>query len=164
MNAIEIIVREQNTTLEILKTVVADFTDKEMLARPCPGANHPIWQIGHLCVAETNIVNAIKPGAMPELPAGFADKFANKKTNHIDDPKQLATKQQVMDLFIKTHQATMAFTKTLTEADLDKPAPERFVKMMPTVGDLLAMQSWHAMMHIGQIQVARRKLEKPVLM
>lgn len=92
-----------------------------------------------------------------------ADKFANKKTNHIDDPKQLATKQQVVDLFIKTHQAAMAFTKTLTDADLDKPAPESFRKFFPTVGDLMSLQATHVMMHLGQIQVARRKLGKPIL-
>jgi len=97
------------------------------------------------------------------LPAGFADKFANKKTNHIDDPKQLGTKQQVMDLFVKTHQAAMAFTKSLSEADLDKPTPERFQKMCPKVGDLMELQTTHVMMHLGQIQVARRKLAKPIL-
>jgi hypothetical protein len=70
-----------------------------------------------------------------------------------------------MDLFIKTHQAVIAYTKSLTEADLDKPSPERFhARGLTKVADILEMQSWHAMMHIGQIQVARRKLGKPVLM
>ncbi len=163
MTAIESLVRSANGALEMMKMTLADFTEAEMLTRPCPGANHPLWQVGHLCVAETNIMNAVKPGAMPELPAGFADKFANKKTNHIDDPKLLATKQQVVDLFIKTHQAAMAFTKTLTDADLDKPAPENFRKMFPTVGDVMGLQATHVMMHVGQIQVARRKLDKPIL-
>ena len=80
MNAIESLVRSQNGALEMMKMTLADFTEAEMLTRTCPGANHPLWQVGHLCVAETNIINGVKPGAMPELPAGFADKFANKKT------------------------------------------------------------------------------------
>jgi hypothetical protein len=46
-----------------------------MLTRPVPGANHPAWQLGHLIVAETNAVNLVKPGAMPELPAGFGDRI-----------------------------------------------------------------------------------------
>jgi hypothetical protein len=163
MNAIEVLVRSQNGALEMMKMTLADFTEEEMLTRPCPGANHPLWQIGHLCVAETNIINAVKPGVMPELPAGFADRFANKKTNHIDDPKQLAPKQQVVDQFVKTHQAAMAFTQTLSEADLSKPAPENFRKMFPTVGDLMGLQATHVMMHLGQIQVARRKLGKAIL-
>jgi hypothetical protein len=164
MNAIELLVRSQNSALEMMKSTLADFTDAEMLTRPCSGANHPLWQIGHLCVAETGIGNAIKPGAMPELPAGFKEKFTNdKKTNLVDDPKQLATKQQVVDQFIKTHQAAMALTKTLSESDLDQPSPERFRNFFPTVGDLMALQATHVMMHLGQIQAARRKLGKPIL-
>ena len=57
----------------------------------------------------------------------------------------------------------MAFTKTLSEADLDKPAPEKMRKMCPTVGDVMSLQATHVMMHLGQIQVARRKLDKPIL-
>ena len=147
----------------MLKMTVADMSDQEMLARPCPAANHPLWQIGHLCVAETNIMNAAKPGCMPELPAGFAERFENKKTNNVDDPAKLATKQQVMDVFTKARAASVAAAKTLAEADLDKPSPERFQKMFPTVGDMVALQTSHVMMHLGQIQVARRKLGKPIL-
>jgi hypothetical protein len=164
MNAVDVLVRGQVAAMEMLKMTVADFTDEEMLSRPCPSANHPLWQIGHLCVAETGVMNAIKPGAMPELPAGFADKFANKKTNHIDDPKLLASKQQVMDLLVKTMQAVNATTRTFSDAELEKPSPERFQKFFPTVADVLQMESSHVMMHVGQIQAARRKLGKPVLM
>lgn len=165
MNAIELLVRNQNMALEMFKMTVADLTDQDMLTRPCPAANHSLWQIGHLCVAETNLLNGVKPGAMPALPAGFAEKFANdKKTNLVDDPKVLGTKQQIVDQFIKTHQAAMAFTKTLTEADLDKPAAEKVRNRMPTVADVVGLQAIHLTMHVGQIQAIRRKLGKPIVM
>jgi uncharacterized damage-inducible protein DinB len=163
MNTIDLLVRGAIGSGEMLKMTLADFTEAEMLTRPCPGANHPLWQLGHLCVAETNLINAVKPGSMPELPAGLAERFENKKTNGVDDPSKLATKQQLMDIFAKTRQATIAAMKTFSEADLDKPSPERFQKMFPTVGEILAMQTSHVMMHLGQIQVARRKLGKPIL-
>jgi DinB superfamily len=164
MNTIESITRGLNQSAEMLKNTVADFTDAELLTRPCPGANHPLWQLGHLCVAETNLVNGVNPGAVPELPAGFAARFENKKTNHIDDPAQLATKQQVMDLFTKIRAATIASLGKLSEADLDAPAPEKFRARLPKVGDVYALNIAHVMMHLGQIQVARRKLNKPILM
>jgi len=164
MNAVEVITHNLNISMGMLNLTIGDMSDAELLQRPVPAANHPLWQLGHLCVAETNIINMIKPGAMPELPSGFADRFQNKKTNHIDDPAQLASKQQVMELLGRAHQAIIAFVKTLSEADLDQPAPERFRKMFPTVGDLMEFQSMHMMMHLGQIQVARRKLGKPVIM
>ena len=54
-----------------------------------------------LCVAETNIINGGQAGRDAGIAGGFCGKFANKKTNHIDDPKLLATKQQVLNLFIR---------------------------------------------------------------
>jgi len=164
MNSIELLAKGLKQGQDMLAMTLSDFSEAEMLMRPCPGANHPIWQIGHLCVAETFITSSIKPGSMPELPAGFKEKFENnKKTNLVDDPKQLATKVQVMDLFAKTHGALIAFTKSLTDADLDKPAPEHFRKHFATVGETMMMQITHVTMHMGQIQVARRKLGKPVM-
>jgi len=164
MAILDILIHNLNRSLEMLKSTLADFTDEEMLTRPCAGANHPLWQIGHLCVAETFMINSIKPGAMPELPAGFFEKFENnKKTNLVDDPKQLATKQQVVDLLTRTRQATIAFVKTVSAAELEKPAPERFIKNFATVADLLMLPSSHFIMHMGQIQVARRKLGKPII-
>jgi uncharacterized damage-inducible protein DinB len=164
MNSIELIAKGLKQSHDMLMMTLSDFTEAEMLTRPCPGANHPLWQIGHLCVAETFITSTIKPGSMPELPAGFKEKFENnKKTNLVDDPKQLASKAQVLELFGKTHQALIAFTKSLSDADLDKPAPEKFKSHFATLGELMVMQVTHVSMHMGQIQVARRKLGKPVM-
>jgi hypothetical protein len=163
MHTIEFLTRSLTGSAEMLKMTIADMSDADLLTRPCPGANHPLWQLGHLCVAETNLMNGVKPGSMPELPAGFAARFENKKTNNIDDPKLLATKQQIVELFAKVRAATIATVQTLSEADLDKPAPEQFRKFFPTMGDLVGLQTTHVMMHLGQIQVARRKLGKPIL-
>jgi len=163
MNAIEILTRALTSSGEMMKMTLADFTDAEMLTRPCAGANHPLWQVGHLCVAETNIGNMIKAGSMPELPAGFAERFENKKTNHVDDPAQLASKAQLVEIFTKARAATIANLKNYSEADLDAPGPERLRRMAATVGEAFDMNAQHVMMHLGQIQVARRKLGKPIL-
>ena len=61
-----------------------DLSDADLLTRPVPGANHANWQIGHLIVAETKMMGACG-AAMPELPAGFAERY-NKNTATIDDP------------------------------------------------------------------------------
>jgi uncharacterized damage-inducible protein DinB len=57
----------------------------------------------------------------------------------------------------------VAFAKSCTPADLNKPGPERMARMAPTVGHVLGLLGNHYMMHMGQIQVLRRKLGKPVL-
>lgn len=148
--------------LEMLKMTLADFSEADMLVRPVPAANHAAWQLGHLAAAETSLVNSCTPGAAPELPAGFADKF-KKENSSIDDPKAFATKAQLLDILIKVRTASAAWVKTLTPADMAKPGPERMRHMCPTVGHIASLLPGHVAMHVGQFQVIRRKLGKPIL-
>lgn len=150
------------TNLEMLKSTVADFSDADMLTRPCPGANHPAWQIGHLINSEVGMLNAVKPGMAPELPAGFSDKF-KKDTASKDDPNFFPKKAELLDTFSKVRGATAQWVKGLSQADLEKPSPEKMRNWAPTIGHLTSMIPAHTMMHVGQLQVARRKLGKPVL-
>jgi hypothetical protein len=41
--------------------------------------------------------------------------------------------------------------------------PERLLRFAANVGQLCAMMPSHTMMHLGQFQVIRRKIGKPVL-
>jgi len=149
-------------SLETLKMTLADFSDADMLVRPCPGANHAAWQLGHLTNAETGMVNAVQPGALPAAPAGFVEKF-KKETASVADPKFFPGKAELVDAFSKARAATIAWAQSLSQADLDRPAPEKFLRFAPTVGLMLLMMPSHVMMHTGQFQVIRRKLGKPTL-
>ena len=51
----------------------------------------------------------------------------------------------------------------LSESDLQKASPERLRRMSNNVADIVVLLATHSAMHIGQIQVIRRKLGKPVL-
>jgi uncharacterized damage-inducible protein DinB len=146
----------------MLKMTIADFSDADMLARPTPLANHAAWQVGHLVVAERNLVNAFQPGAVLELPAAFTAKFT-KETSKVNDPAAFPKKAELIDALNNTRQATIAWAKGLSEADLDKPGPEKMKSFAPTIGHLLAMTPAHTMMHVGQFQVIRRALGKPVI-
>jgi hypothetical protein len=52
---------------------------------------------------------------------------------------------------------------TLKPEDLDRPGAERFKEIAPTVGHVLSLIGSHLTMHVGQMQVIRRKLGKPIL-
>jgi hypothetical protein len=145
---------------DMLKATLADFSDADMLGRPCLGANHPNWQFGHLINAETFMLNGM--GVSFELPAGFAEKYG-KSTAGIDDPAKFAKKDELLGLFDRTRVALVKFAREATQEQLDKPAPERIQRIAPTVGHLVLTTATHAAMHVGQFQVARRKLGKPVL-
>jgi hypothetical protein len=147
---------------DMLTMSVADFSDADFLVRPCPGANHASWQFGHLIVAETGMVNSIRPGAMPALPGGFEEKFS-KETVSLDDAKFFPVRKELVEQFTKTRGGTVAWIKSLSLADLDKETPERLRRFSPTIGQLLYMFGSHTAMHLGQIQVLRRRLGKPIL-
>ncbi|HWE96460.1 MAG TPA: DinB family protein [Tepidisphaeraceae bacterium] len=162
MNQSELSAELLKGNLEMLKGTLADFSDADMLARPCPGANHPAWQVGHLIGSEVSMLNALKPGSAPELPAGFLDRF-KKETAGNDDASFFPKKAELLDALSKVRAATITLAQGLTPADMDQPAPEKMRSWAPTVAHLLAMIPAHTMMHVGQFQVCRRKLGKPVL-
>ena len=145
-----------------LTSTVADFSDAEMLKRPCPGGNHAAWQIGHLIGAEARMVNAASPGAAPMPPASFTDKF-KKDTASIDDASFFPSKNELLETFGKQRDATIAWASKLSEADLAKPMPEPINRFAPTVGHLILGMPVHVAMHVGQFQAIRRALGKPVL-
>jgi hypothetical protein len=107
-------------------------------------------------------VNGCAGKTVIELPAGFAEKYARENTS-VDDPARLGTKADLLPLLEKVRGKTCQWVATLTPADLAKPAPERIRNRFPTVGHLLEAMPSHTSMHVGQIQVLRRKLGKPVL-
>jgi hypothetical protein len=162
MDQIELIADSLSRNLEMMQMTLADFSDADMLVRPVPGANHAAWQIGHLISAETRMISSYRKDGGGELPAGFAEKFS-KETCTKDDAGFFPDKAALVAQLAKTRASTIQWVKTLTPADLDKPGPERMQKMAPTLGHLLGLALGHTMMHMGQIQVTRRKLGKPIL-
>ena len=53
--------------------------------------------------------------------------------------------------------------ESLTDADLEKPGPERMRNVFPKVSNMLTLIGMHPMMHAGQFVPVRRRLGKPVL-
>ena len=165
MDAKQFILKNLSGNLSFLKDTLKDFSDADLFVRPCPGANHAAWQIGHLINAETHVVGAIDPKSATPLPEGFSDLF-KKEASNIDDPAKFgkfAKKEELLGLFEKARNSTIASLTALSPADLDKPTPEKFRGWATSYGELLARQASHVTMHIGQFQVIRRKLGKPIL-
>lgn len=136
-----------------------DLTDKEMLQRPCAGCNHINWQVGHLVASENGMINKAIPGALPELPAGFAEKYT-KETASSDDPSKFCTKDELLRLHKQQRSAALAALEKVSDQQLDGPSGFDFV---PTVGGLFSMLGSHWLMHAGQWAVVRRQLGRKPL-
>ena len=162
MAQMDLIANNLAGNFEMLKHHLADFSDADMLVRPVPGANHALWQLGHLLFFETMLCGLYAPQAAPKLPDDAKDVYG-KAGASIDDAARFIKKVDALKLLGQAHAALVAWAKTLAEADLAKPSPEAFRGWVPTVGDLVLGIAIHTTMHGGQIQVIRRKLGKPHL-
>jgi hypothetical protein len=136
-----------------------DLSDADLLRRPCPGCNHINWQIGHLIVAENNMMNKTVPGSVPQLPAGFAEKYT-KETATSDDAAKFFKKDELLKIHKQQRAATLAALDKLTDDKLDASTGMDFA---PTVGSVFSLQGSHWLMHAGQWVVVRRQLGRKPL-
>ncbi|MCC6239944.1 MAG: DinB family protein [Phycisphaerales bacterium] len=161
--ASEVLASLLENSLGTVKATLADFTDEQMLTRPSPKSHHPMWVILHLTMAEHRFIGAHNPN-MPPVPADLAAHYHKGKTLEnatlADYP---GGKKAVLGAFEATRKATIAWVRSLTPEQLEQPSKE-LAQMFPKLHNLIGMQVLHTMMHIGQCQVVRRVLDKPVLM
>lgn len=158
----ELIVSVLKNDPEFLKMTMADMTDAELIQRPVPNANNGLWQLGHLIASEAFMVNLCAGRTIIELPAGFADRY-KKETSGENNPAKLGTKADLLAQLGRVREATANWVGSLSAEEMATPAPEMLRQMCPTVGHVLFLFPTHVAMHLGQIQVLRRKLGKPVL-
>src|SRR5579872_3994156 len=90
----------------ICQGYLGDLTDSELLLRPVPGANHIAWQLGHLIVAEHDMMEEAYPGSMPALPAGFAEKYT-KDTSKLDSAGAFHPKSVYLSVAEQQRAATL---------------------------------------------------------
>ena len=136
-----------------------DMTDAELLVRPCPGANHINWQVGHLIESGHRHMGHVPGSAMPPLPEGFAPRY-KKDAAYVDDPAAFLTKEALLATYREQRSAQLALLDRQSEADLDQPTG---VPYAPTVGSMFALQGSHWLMHSGQWVIVRRLLGRPVM-
>lgn len=162
MTQLDVLVKNLTDNLEMLKHHLADFSDTDMMVRPVPAANHAAWQLGHLVFFEVMVCGMYELKGAPKL-ADDAKTLYGKDGASIDDPERFYKKEEGLNLLSQAHGVIVEWVKTLSEADLARPGPPPFKGWVDTIGDLLVAIPGHAMMHIGQFQVIRRKLGKKIL-
>ncbi len=139
-----------------------DLSDSDLLVRPVPGTNHIAWQLGHVIASAQKMFDVAYPGTLPPLPAGFKEQHSSE-TSGVDDPAAFCKKAEYVKLMAQQREAVLKKLESVSEAELDKPAPEEFKSYLNTIGDLFSIQGSHLLMHAGQWAVVRRKLGRKPL-
>ncbi len=147
----------------ISKAYLEDLTDDELMHRPHPKCNHIKWQLGHLIASDHKMVNGCCPGALPALPAGFAEQYAREKTGS-DVPGDFHSKSELMELLSGQRAAIFAKLAELSDVELNAASPEEIRAYAPNFGAAFGMVALHWTMHAGQWAVIRRQLgREPVI-
>lgn len=144
------------------KMYLEDLTEEEMMHRPCEGANHIKWQMGHLMMSDHRMASLVFPGQMPDLPDGFQERYA-KETAENNDPSAFDSKEELIRICEEQRAALFAALEQATEEELDRETPEEWQFFGPTMGYVIAMMPTHWMMHAGQWAVIRRQLGRKPL-
>lgn len=144
-------------------TMIADMKDAP-LTQPTPnGGNHPLWILGHLVRAESDLLDGFilgKPNRFPEL------KNCGAGSTPTTDARDYPSMDELLAKFETIRAATLAHLATLSEADLDKKsyAPEKYGEFFGTIGACFAAMTSHMAMHAGQVADARRAAGREPLM
>jgi hypothetical protein len=144
---------------QLLAAHLADFSEADMLVRPAESANHAAWHVGHLAGTFGALINMAMPGAIPPQPQEFIDRHTGKGSKLNDG---FALKAELIQKFNAANERAIQWLLSLSDADKARPI-EKLKGFAPTVGHLVYVLPNHINMHIGQIQVIRRKLGKPVI-
>src|SRR5437763_1406712 len=131
MKPTELLADMYDQQLQLMKMTLGDFTDAEMLVRPCEGANHAAWQLGHLITSEAQLINMATPGAIPEQPAAFVERHGPKGTQLIDG---FDSKDRLLELLTQIRETSVKWVEGLSDADMDRPMPKALEGFAPTVG------------------------------
>jgi uncharacterized damage-inducible protein DinB len=162
MDAKQVLRADFDRSRMVTNMLLADLSDSDLMVRTVEGANHSAWQLGHLIASEHSMGEMIKPGSMPALPDGFKEKHS-KETASNDNAADFLTKDEYLKMLEVQRQGILAVLDGMTDEEFDKPAPEGWQRIAPTLGDVLGLAASHEMMHSGQLTPLRRKLGKPVV-
>jgi hypothetical protein len=162
MYAKDVISQTLNSSEHILNSYISDLEEADLKTRPAPGMNCIAWQLGHLVSSERNVIERLKPGSCPELPAGFVEAHG-KEAGLSEDTSRYGTKAEYTALMAAQRKATKAVLDGFSDEEISAPVDNNMHGMCPTAGHWINFMGTHVLMHVGQFVPIRRKLGKPVV-
>ena len=163
MNAVEFVKLSLENSRGWAMGLITDMKDSP-LTQPTPnGGNHPLWVLGHVVRAESDLLDEFILGQPNRFPELECFSMGNTPTTNADDYPSM---DELLAKAEEIRSATLAHLDTLTDADLDQKshAPEEFGPFFGTVGACLAAMTTHMSFHAGQVADARRAAGRAPLM
>ena len=143
--------------------LINDMKDAPLTAPTPNGGNHPLWVLGHIVRAESDLLDGFILGQPNRFPDLEQFSMGAEPTSNADD---YPTMDELLGKFEEIRSATLAHLATLSDEDLGKKshAPEEFGATFGTVGACFAAMQTHMAFHTGQVADARRAAGRKPLM
>lgn len=148
------------TTRWLTSQAIADLTPEQWIFQAAPGANHILWNVGHVATSEAGFI-PMTGGKTSAVPDGYKDLFGSgtepkASLRDYPDPKE------VTGVFVRVRQDLVAHFKGLSGEQLAAPTQGDMMKQLcPTVAQILNFCVLHEATHAGQILDSRRALGLP---
>jgi len=166
MNTIDFIKSSIITSREMTMGLIMDLKDEPLAQPTVNGGNHALWILGHIACSESSLLHGMIQGKETCPLEHLKENFAFKT-----QPTTDASVYPSFDSLLKDYEAaraeTLAYLDTLSDADLDQPAPgcpEEWKDFFGTVGQCFSMISMHPTMHYGQLADTRKALGRELMM
>jgi hypothetical protein len=143
-----------------LRAVVTDIDEAAMGTSVFPGANPPVWILGHLAVASDAALRIMgkPPACSPEWHAQFAPG-----TNPANVKQPYPSKNELVDAVGRGYRRVTEAAETVSAETLNQPHEISILKAtnLSTNGDVIAhLMSTHMALHVAQLSACRRHAGK----
>jgi hypothetical protein len=140
--------------------IAALKSDDDWFYQAHPVANHPLWIVGHLALADNLFASKFRPDT-GHKPEGWDELFWFG-SEISDDRQKYPPPQDVVAYFRERRENLLRVLDELSDTELAAPAPsaeERSpIAGAPDMGQLFLFAAYHEGMHSGQFTVAHRGL------
>ncbi|MCB1281804.1 MAG: DinB family protein [Salinibacterium sp.] len=156
----EQILKTYSMTLDQGRKLVADVPDERFAELPYPGAKHPGWVLGHLCLgsgmgaAYLRHPDQADPG-VSDVPANWAESCMGEPS---DDRAKFGSKDELLAQFERVHSIFSEEFGKASDALLAAAFPNPdWRSFFPTLGDaVFYLLCYHEGYHLGQLSQWRR--------
>jgi len=146
--------------LNYIRLLLSDLDDSKLAERPFPGANPPVWILGHLAVCTDYAARML--GQKPVLPRAWHAQFAPGSNPAALEPPY-PTKAELFSAIETGHRRVAEAMPGASAEALAAPHAVELLKPtnLKTNGDVLAhLISTHVAFHVAQLSACRRATGK----
>lgn len=155
-----------NLARRLTKNMLADFnTLNDWFYQAHEHANHALWIVGHLGLADNAFISKFRPKLASETD-GWKEIFwfGSQPTNN---PKDYPPIDEVLEYFDARRELLLQVLASLSMDELSQPAPpagtQSPIAGAPNIGQVFFFIAYHEGVHSGQLSIARRGLGHPPL-